>query len=91
MSTVPLNLVSFDYIREGSFVYEFSRHFGEEDCNRPATCLCIHAILLAKRGSEAMNTIVGFSFQLCGCTQDDWILDEALRFMRMQGLSPHIT
>lgn len=51
--------------------YEFTRHFGEVESNRPATCLCVRVMVLAMRGQAKVDMTKAFSFPLSGCSQED--------------------
>ena len=77
--------MSFDYNERGSpFGYEFTYHFGDTDDNLSPSPLRIHVTLLDSHGPASLNTAVSFSFPLCGCSQEDWTHDEAMRFLSRQ-------
>ena len=82
MTAIRSGLVSFDYHMRGElFGYEFLHFFGAQEESRLAS-IWVHAIALASRGLIALDSTVTFSFPLCGVTELDWTLGEAMRFVR---------
>ena len=77
--------MSFDYDKRGSpFGYELTRHFGDSEDSSPPLPMRIHVTLLDSHGPASLGTVVLFSFPLCGCSQEDWSHDEAMRFLSRQ-------
>ena len=82
MIAIPPGLVSFNYHMQGElFGYEFLHFFGAQEESRPSS-IWVHAVALASGVLIALDSVVAFSFPLCGATQPNWTLGEVMRFVR---------
>ncbi|RYA83872.1 hypothetical protein DD594_26800, partial [Enterobacter cloacae complex sp. 4DZ1-17B1] len=87
LAAIPRGLTSFDLRRRWDlFDYGFTRFLGDSAADHEAACFRVHALFLAARGTEALDSAVGFSFPLCGRTESEWSLDSVVGWLHTQVL-----